>query len=118
MKKIFLFLLFNFFVLSIVNSIDTETCIEKKPNVKEDCNKIKFTEKDESKHEIACCFVKYSSSDEGKVTKCVPVYKTTNGLHMYNEQLKNMGATSISIDCYAKRDIISLLTLISLILIF
>ena len=118
MKKIFLILLINFLFLSYVNSVVTQPCLDQKANNKDDCNKIEIKEMDESKHTIACCFVKYKSEDEGKIQKCVPVYKTINGLHMHKEQLKNMGGSSISIDCSAQRVFIPLFMLISLILLF
>ena len=103
MKKIFLILLINFLFLSYVNSVVTQPCLDQKANNKDDCNKIEIKEMDESMPKIACCFVKYKSEDEGKIQKCVPIYKTINGLHMHKEQLKNMGGTSISTECSAQR---------------
>ena len=101
--KIFLILLINFLFLSFVNSVETQPCLDQKVNNQDDCNKIEIKEMDESMPKIACCFVKYKSEDEGKIQKCVPIYKTINGLHMHKEQLKNMGGTSISIECSAQR---------------
>ena len=86
-------------------------------NNKEDCHKIPsdFNEL-LVQQEIACCYVSYKSEDEGNIKKCVPLFKTKNGVHMYKEQLKNIGATSITINCSSQRVIISFFMVIFLFL--
>ena len=115
-----------FFILSIIifeyNSltstdyINSKKCIGVVPSDKLDCNNVGsdyFNGK-----EIACCFVTYNSEYEGSAKKCVPIYKSINGLHMYEEQIKNTGGSSISMDCSSKRIIISILMISILILLF
>ena len=68
---------------------------------------------------IACCYVEYSTDDEGVVKMCVPIYKTINGLHMYEEQLENLGANSISMNCSSQKIFISfIITIISCLSLF
>ena len=115
--KIDIILFLNLFLL--LNSLDANSsysyenaqkCLTVEANEKSDCHAIPndYTN-DEKKQIIACCYVTYNSDAEGKVEKCVPIFKTTNGLYMYEEQLKNIGGTKISMDCSSKRIIISFL---------
>ena len=97
---------------------NSKLCVAKKPDSKGDCHGISPDFSDDQKHRrIACCYVTYSTDDDGKVKKCVPMYKTLNGLHMYKEQLKNFGATSVSINCSSQKIIASLLIIFNLILV-
>ena len=85
---------------------NSKKCINVQDPSEKNCHDIP-SESNEA--EIACCYVTYNSEDEGSVEKCVPIYKTVNGLHMYGEQLKNIGATSISMDCSSQKIIMSIL---------
>ena len=115
--KIYIILLLHLFLqLNSLTANDpydypnTKKCLAVTPTEKKHCTDLSsdFTQ-DEKKQEIACCYVTYSSSDEGKVEKCVPIFKTLNGLHMYEEQIKNVGGTSISMDCSSQKLFVSLL---------
>ena len=112
--KIYFILLLNLLLqyqfLTIDNYVNSKKCIEMNPSSKEDCHKIKSDmSKENNNQEIACCYTTYSSEDEGEVKKCVPIFKTLNGLHMYEEQIKNVGGSGISMDCFSQRTFISLL---------
>ena len=96
----------------------SKECIDTKPKNKNDCHSIEYdVSEDENQRIIACCYVSYTNDDEGDVKKCVPMYKTTNGIHMYREQVKNLGGTSININCSAQKLIISLFIMINILLI-
>ena len=89
---------------------NTKKCLAVTPSEEDHCTKIKSDYSVEGKRqEIACCYVTYNSDDEGKLKKCVPIFKTINGIHMYEEQLKNVGGSSISINCSSQKLIVSLL---------
>ena len=111
--KIYIFLLLNL-VLQYTALIDIENntyensvkCINVENPNKDNCHSIPYYIAEEN---ITCCYVTYNSDDEGSVEKCVPLYKTINGLHMYEEQLKNIGGTSISMDCSSQRTIMAIL---------
>ena len=115
--KIYIILLLHLFLqLNSLTANDpydypnTKKCLAVTPTEKKNCNDIsKDYTQDGRDQEIACCYVTYSSSDEGKVEKCVPIFKTLNGLHMYEEQIKNVGGSSISIDCSSQKLFVSLL---------
>ena len=117
--KIYIIILINLFFLSIEKYENSTDCINKKPvKNKDDCLTMPSDYSDLLvKQEIACCYISYKSDDEGSIKKCVPLFKTRNGVHMYKEQLKNMGAMSINIDCSSQRVIISLFMLFILFLI-
>ena len=107
---------FKTFVTS--DYIHTKECIETRSSNKKDCHSVKSDiSEDEKGRIIACCYVSYSHEDEGNVNKCVPIYKTKNGIHMYREQVKNLGGTSINIDCSAKKIILPLLYIFGIFLI-
>ena len=128
MKKLHIIFLLNLFLQ--INSLDsnenfdnitydydyeydytnTKKCLAVTPEKEDSCTKIASDYSVEGKRQqIACCYVTYKSDDEGKVAKCVPVFKTINGIHMYEEQLNNVGASSISINCSSQKLIVSLL---------
>ena len=117
--KIYIIILINLFFFSIEKYENSTECINKKPvKNKDDCLSMPSDSSDLLvKQEIACCYISYKSDDEGSIKKCVPLFKTRNGVHMYKEQLKNMGAMSININCSSQRVIISLFMLFILFLI-
>ena len=121
MKK-FIFILSIILTYYYTNSLSSTTypnskqCIAVVPNSDQDCFKIGSDSIYDKT--IACCYVTYKSSEEGSVKKCIPLYKTLNGLHMYEQQLKNVRASSISMDCSSKKILISYLASIILILLF
>ena len=122
MNKFFVFIVSIILSYYYTNSLsstrypNSKQCISVVPNIKEDCNNIGSDIIYDK--EVACCFVTYSSSEEGSVKKCIPLYKTINGLHMYEQQLKNVRASSISMDCSSKKNLISYFASIILILLF
>ena len=121
MKKfIFIFsIILSFYYTNSLSSTlypNSKQCIAVVPNSEQDCHKI-GSDIIYNK-EIACCYVTYKSSEEGNAKKCIPLYKTINGLHMYEQQLKNVRASSISMDCSSKKILISYFALIILILLF
>ena len=102
-----LILLFNFsYNADYENS---EICITVNPKEKKDCNSV-GSDLYLGYQEIACCYVTYKL--DSKVEKCVPVLKTFNGLSMYENQIKNMGASSISIDCSSNYLTLSILLIL------
>ena len=122
MNKFFVFIVSIILSYYYTNSLSStrypksKQCISIIPEKKSDCNDIGSDIIYDK--EIACCFVTYSSSEEGSVKKCIPLYKTINGLHMYEQQLKNVRAGSISMDCSSKKIFISYFASIILILLF
>ena len=109
---ILLYLLLQCNFLKLENYENSKICITIKPNGKEDCHKIPSDHSVENNNqEIACCFTSYNSEGEGSVNKCVPIFKTLNGIHMYEQQIENVGGNSITIDCFSKRTIINILML-------
>ena len=114
--KIYIIILVNLFFLSIEKYENSTLCINQKSvKNKEDCHNIPSDYSELLvQQEIACCYISYKSDDEGKIKKCVPLFKTRNGVHMYKEQLKNIGATSIDINCSSQKVIISLYIVIIL----
>ena len=122
MNKFFVFIVSIILSYYYTNSLsstsypNSKQCIAVIPNKKNDCNDIGSDYIYDK--EIACCYVTYSSSEEGSVKKCIPLYKTINGLHMYEQQLKNVRASSISMDCSSKKILISYFASIILILLF
>ena len=111
--KIYIIILIDLFFLLIEKYENSTECINKKPvKNKEDCLSMPSDYSDLLvQQEIACCYVSYKSDDEGRIKKCVPLFKTRNGVHMYKEQLKNIGAMSIDINCSSQKVIISLFML-------
>ena len=119
--KIYLIILIS--IVSQLNTVTTDVyenskqCVQIIPEKKIDCTRVPpdYYETYRGKQRtIACCYTTYDTEEEGNLKKCVPLYKTINGLHMYKEQLKNMGATSISIDCHSMKLIISSLMILIL----
>ena len=121
MKK-FIFILAIIFSYYYTNSLssslypNSKQCIGVVPNIESDCHDVGSDMIYDK--EIACCYVTYKSSEEGSAKKCIPLYKTINGLHMYEQQLKNVRASSISINCSSKIILISYFASIILILLF
>ena len=121
MKKFLLILsiiLLFYYTNSLSSTLypNSKRCIEVVPEKKEDCNDVGVDKLSDKL--IACCYVTYKSSEEGNAKKCIPLYKTINGLHMYEQQLKNVRASGISMDCSSKKILISYFASIILILLF
>ena len=119
--KIYLILILNLFLQFQFKTDDeyehSKKCIQVIPKHKENCNNVGIDISQENHNQkIACCLATYTTEDEGNVMKCVPIFKTLNGLHMYEEQIKAAGGSGISIDCFSQRAFISLL-LINILLV-
>ena len=105
-------ILLNLFFLFNSKYENSQRCVAiTNPSNKETCHDVQ-SDFSEFKKRIACCYVEYNTDDEGDVKRCVPIYKTINGLHMYEEQLENLGANSIDIDCSSQKIIISFLMIV------
>ena len=113
--KVFVFILLNIFLQfnslndNLKSYDNAQKCVSHVPEYEDDCYDIPcdYTDHDP----VQCCYVTYKIDEEGTNKKCVPIIKTVNGLYMYEQQLLNIGASSITILCSSQRTIISLLML-------